>query len=142
MVSKDKSSSFNHVILPFSGASLPFRNGFDWQFNQMGLHLDLALKDQAKPFMGGKAHVELPVFKLGELLPASITQADTFVDSNNINKQVTEKNIVGQMFDIKTIKSDITFNGENGLIEGLLAMAFDYTIINKDGSERTGTLSL
>jgi hypothetical protein len=34
----------------------------------MGVHLDLALKDQTNPLVGGKAHVELPISEIWKLI--------------------------------------------------------------------------
>ena len=135
----------------------------------MGVHLDLALKDQTNPLSGGKAHVEFPVSILEEMLelptsnlklPTSQIKtlltpllkqiydkimAENLVDIKTIKelfaslKQIYEKLIVGKLFDIKTIKTDITFNGEN-VLKGIFDITFDYTIVHKDGSEETGTI--
>ena len=34
----------------------------------MGVHLDLALKDQTNPLVGGKAHLELPISEIWKLI--------------------------------------------------------------------------
>merc|ERR1712002_1414567 len=49
------------------GASLPYQDGYEFHFNQMGVRLDLAMKD-LNPLVGGKAHVELPISPVWNLL--------------------------------------------------------------------------
>merc|ERR1712142_939780 len=43
------------------GASLSSQNESDFSFDQMGVSVDLTLKDKTNPLIGGKVHIELPV---------------------------------------------------------------------------------
>merc|ERR1719318_1357310 len=45
----------------------------------MGVLLDLALKDQTNPLVGGKAHVELPVSTIWRLLEGEHPMMKTMV---------------------------------------------------------------
>merc|ERR1712168_1520536 len=92
------------------GASLPYQNGLEWHFNQMGVQLDLALKDQVNPLVGGKAHVELPISAVWNLLKDGTTEVDQTLLKPLI--AALEKTTVGRVYDIETVKADITFNAE------------------------------
>eukprot|EP00091_Calanus_sinicus_P021143 TRINITY_DN6106_c0_g1_i1.p1 TRINITY_DN6106_c0_g1~~TRINITY_DN6106_c0_g1_i1.p1 ORF type:complete len:126 (-),score=31.12 TRINITY_DN6106_c0_g1_i1:85-411(-) len=87
------------------GASLPYHNGYDWHFNQMGVHLDLALKDQTNPLVGGKAHVELPISSLWKLIEGENQLMKTLVIA-------LEELTLGKLYDIQTVKADINYNAE------------------------------
>merc|ERR1712002_218202 len=49
------------------GASLPHQDGYQLHLNQMGVRMDLEMKD-LNPFLGGKAHLELPISSLWKML--------------------------------------------------------------------------
>merc|ERR1711909_246749 len=50
------------------GASLPYHGEYEYHFNQFGVHMDLVLKDEVNPLVGGKAHVELPISSVWKML--------------------------------------------------------------------------
>merc|ERR1711931_567464 len=116
------------------GASLPYQNGLEWHFNQMGVNLDLALKDQVNPLIGGKAHVELPISTVWKLLE---------VDQSLLNSLIValEKSTLGRIYDVMTVKADITFNAEK-VLEGIFNIAVDYTLVHRDGTEEKATTLL
>eukprot|EP00092_Neocalanus_flemingeri_P012247 GFUD01013203.1.p1 GENE.GFUD01013203.1~~GFUD01013203.1.p1 ORF type:complete len:672 (+),score=129.26 GFUD01013203.1:29-2017(+) len=121
------------------GASLPYHDGYDYHFNQMGVHLDFKLKDQAKPMNGGKVYVELPISAIYKLIERTTDVFKPFL--NPIQNQILDKCILGlgKILKIKTIKADITFNGEK-VLDGIYDIAVDYTIVHNDGIEEKGTL--
>merc|ERR1711931_533206 len=87
------------------GASLPYGNGFEWHFNQMGVQLDLALKDQVNPLVGGKAHVELPISAVWNLLKDGATEVDQTLLKPLI--AALEKTTLGRIYDVEveTVKA-------------------------------------
>merc|ERR1711928_226619 len=107
------------------GASTPSNDGFEWHFNQMGVLLDLALKDQ---LAGGQAHVELPISAVWGLLEGENPMMKTMVTA------------LGTLYDVQTVKADISYNAEK-LLEGIYDMSVDYTLVHKDGTEENATLS-
>ena len=52
-----------------------------------------------------------------------------------------EKTALGKLYDVKTVKADISFNAEK-VLEGIYTMAVDYTIVHKDGTEEKTTMVL
>merc|ERR1712168_1715853 len=142
------------------GASLPYGNGFEWHYNQMGVHLDLALKDQVNPLVGGKAHVELPISAVWKLLEDGATEMDqtllkpliAALEKSTLGKAydvetvkalivALEKNTVGRVYDIETVKADITFNAEK-VLKGIFNIAVDYTLVHRDGTEEKASTLL
>merc|ERR1712002_856119 len=142
------------------GASLPYQNGLEWHFNQMGVQLDLALKDQVNPLVGGKAHVELPISAVWKLLEDGATEVDrtllkpliaalektthgTVYDVETVKSLIAalEKDTIGRVYDIETVKADITFNAEK-VLEGIFNVAVDYTLVHRDGTEEKATTLL
>ena len=69
--------------------------GYDWHFNQMGVLLDLALKDQTNPLVGGKAHVELPISAIWGLLEGENLMMKTMVVA------------LGTLYDIRILFSEV-----------------------------------
>merc|ERR1712168_1413693 len=139
------------------GASLPYGNGFEWHYNQMGVHLDLALKDQVNPLVGGKAHVELPISAVWKLLEDGATEVDKTLlkplisglekstlgriyDVETVKALIValEESTLGKVYDIETVKADITFNAEK-VLEGIFNIAVDYTFVHRDGTEEKAT---
>merc|ERR1719435_536460 len=114
------------------GASLPYQNGLEWHFNQMGVRLDLALKNPVNPLVGGKAHVELPMSAVWKLLE---------VDQPLLKPLIValEENILDRISDVMTVKADMTFNAEK-VLEGIFNVAVDFTIVHQDGTEEKATL--
>merc|ERR1712168_1305083 len=129
------------------GASLPYQNGLEWHFNQMGVNLDLALKDQVNPLIGGKAHVELPistVWKLLEVDQSLLKSLIVALEDQQLLKSLIvalEKNTVGRVYDVMTVKADITFNAEK-VLEGIFNVAVDYTLVHRDGTEEKASTLL
>merc|ERR1712168_254879 len=142
------------------GASLPYGNGFEWHYNQMGVHLDLALKDQVNPLVGGKAHVELPISAVWKLLEDGATEMDQTLlkpliaalekstlgriyDVKTVKALIValEESTLGKAYDVETVKADITFNAEK-VLEGIFNIAVDYTLVHRDGTEEKATTLL
>merc|ERR1719234_381449 len=132
------------------GASLPFKDGYEFHFNQMGVRLDLAMKD-LNPLVGGKAHVELPTSAVYNLVQKDAPLLRPII---NLLEKTTlpiwklleveapflkpivitlEKNILGRIYDV------MTFNAER-VLEGIFNVVVDYTIVHKDGTEEKASL--
>merc|ERR1711970_1300207 len=138
------------------GASLPVQNGYEFHFNQMGVRLDLAMKD-LNPLVGGKAHVELPTSAVYNLVQKDASFLRPII---NVLEKTTlpiwklleveapflkpiignlEENILGRISDVMTVKADMTFNAEK-VLEGIFNVAVDFTIVHQDGTEEKATL--
>merc|ERR1711942_496877 len=152
------------------GASLPNQDGYQLHFNQKGVRMDLEMKD-LNPFLGGKAHVELPISPIWKMLqvdaqllrPLINTLEKTtlpvwklleveapFLKSIMIalekNTQelkpimiALEKNTLGRIYDVMTVKADVTFNTLE-ILKGIFNVAVDYTLVHRDGTEEKATL--
>merc|ERR1711970_68225 len=138
------------------GASLPYQNGYQLHLNQKGVRMDLEMKD-LNPLIGGKAHVELPISSVWKMLevdaqllkPIIKTLEKTTlpvwklldVEAPFLKPIIIalEKNTLGRIYDVMTIKADMTFNAEE-IVEGIFNIAVDYTLVHKDGSEEKATL--
>merc|ERR1712168_8028 len=155
------------------GASLPYQNGLEWHFNQMGVNLDLALKDQVNPLIGGKAHVELPISTVWKLLEVDQSLLKSLIvaledqpllkslivaledqpllkplivaleDQQLLKSLIValEKSTLGRIYDVMTVKADITFNAEK-VFEGIFNVAVDYTLVHRDGTEEKASTLL
>merc|ERR1712168_632837 len=129
------------------GASLPYQNGLEWHFNQMGVNLDLALKDQVNPLIGGKAHVELPISTVWKLLEGDQSLLKSLIvaleDQPLLKSLIValEKSTLGRIYDVMTVKADITFNAEK-VLEGICNVAVDYTLVHRDGTEEKASTLL
>ena len=100
----------------------------------MGVNLDLQLKDQTNPLVGGKAHVELPISTIWKLIEGENQLMKTLVIA-------LEETTLGNLYDIQTVKADITYNAEK-VLEGIYNMAIDCIILHKDGTEEKATMLL
>merc|ERR1711970_1430651 len=138
------------------GASLPYQNGYQLHLNQKGVRMDLAMKD-LNPLVGGKAHVELPISSIWKMLevdaqllkPIIKTLEKTTlpvwklleVEAPFLNPIIIalEKNTLGRIYDVMTVKADMTFNAEE-ILKGIFNVAVDYTLVHRDGTEEKATL--
>merc|ERR1712055_772800 len=138
------------------GASLPYQNGYKLHLNQKGVLMDLEMKD-LNPLIGGKAHVELPISSVWKMLevdaqllkPIIKTLEKTTlpvwklleVKAPFLNPFIIalEKNTLGRIYDVMTVKADMTFNAEE-IFKGIFNVAVDYTLVHKDGTEEKATL--
>merc|ERR1712212_63343 len=138
------------------GASLPYQNGYQFHLNQKGVRMDLEMKD-LNPLVGGKAHVELPLSPLWKMLevdaqllkPIIKTLEKTTlpvwklleVEAPFLKPIIIalEKNTLGRIYDVMTVKADMTFNAEE-ILKGIFNVAVDYTLVHKDGTEEKTTL--
>merc|ERR1712002_304021 len=50
-----------------------------------------------------------------------------------------EKNTLGRIYDVMTVKADVTFNAEE-ILKGIFNVAVDYTLVHRDGTEEKATL--
>merc|ERR1719312_1226802 len=50
-----------------------------------------------------------------------------------------EKNTLGRIYDVMTVKADMTFNAEE-ILKGIFNVAVDYTLVHRDGTEEKTTL--
>merc|ERR1711970_338169 len=113
------------------GASLPYQNGYQFHLNQKGVLMDLEMKD-VNPLVGGKVHLELPISSVWKMLDVEAPFLKPILIA-------LEKNTLGRIYDVMTVKADITFNAEE-LLEGIFNVAVDYTLVHKDGTEEKATL--
>merc|ERR1711970_1386957 len=139
------------------GASLPYHGEYEYHFNQFGVHMDLVLKDEVNPLVGGKAHVELPISSIWKMLEVDAHLLKPIISS--LEKTTLpvwklleveapflkpilialEKNTLGRICDVMTLKADITYNAEE-ILKGTFNVAVDYTLVHKDGTEEKATL--
>merc|ERR1719233_1522373 len=113
------------------GASLPYQNGYQFHLNEKGVRMDLEMKD-LNPLVGGKAHVELPISSLWKMLEVEAPFLKPIIIA-------LEKNTLGRIYDVMTVKADMTFNAEE-ILKGIFNVAVDYTLVHKDGTEEKATL--
>merc|ERR1711887_142936 len=138
------------------GASLPYQDGYQLHLNQMGVIIDLEMKD-LNPLVGGKAHVELPISDIWRMLELDAQLLRPIISS--LEKTTLpvwklleveapflkpiliamEKNTLGRIYDVMTLKADITYNAEE-ILKGIFNVAVDYTLVHKDGTEEKATL--
>merc|ERR1711970_442430 len=138
------------------GASLPYQNGYQLHLNQKGVRLDLEMKD-LNPLIGGKAHVELPISSVWKMLEVDAQLLKPII--NTLEKTTLpvwklleveapflkpiiialEKNTLGRLYDVMTVKADLTFNAEE-ILKGIFNVAVEYTLVHKDGTEEKATL--
>merc|ERR1711887_297387 len=138
------------------GASLPYKNGYQFHLNQKGVIMDLEMKD-VNPLIGGKAHVELPISSVWKMLEVDAQLLKPII--NTLEKTTLpvwklleveapflkpiiialEKNTLGRIYDVMTVEADITFNAEE-ILKGIFNVAVDYTLVHKDGTEEKATL--
>merc|ERR1711887_355802 len=149
-------SLFALLACGIQGASLPYKNGYQFHLNQKGVIMDLAMKD-LNPLVGGKAHVELPLSPVWKMLevdaqllkPVIKTLEKTTlpvwklvdVEAPFLKPLIIalEKNTLGRIYDVMTVKADMTFNAEE-ILKGIFNVAVEYTIVHKDGAEEKATL--
>merc|ERR1711970_785412 len=138
------------------GASLPYQDGYQLHLNQNGVIMDLEMKD-LNPLDGGKAHVELPISDIWRMLELDAQLLKPIISS--LEKTTLpvwklleveapflkpilialEKNTLGRIYDVMTLKADITYNAEE-ILKGIFNVAVDYTLVHKDGTGERATL--
>merc|ERR1711909_23394 len=138
------------------GASLPYQNGYQFHLNHKGVRMDLEMKD-VNPLVGGKAHVELPISSVWKMLEVDAQLLKPII--NTLEKTTLpvwklvdveapflkpiiialEKNTLGRIYDVMTVKADMTFNAEE-ILKGIFNVAVDFTLVHKDGTEEKATL--
>merc|ERR1712042_16339 len=119
-------------IAGIQGASLPYHGEYEWHFDKMGIHVDLVLKDEVNPLEGGKAHVELPVSAVWKLLEVDQLLLKPIIIA-------LEKTAFGKIYDVMTVKADLTFNAEK-VLEGFFNVATDLTLVHRGGTEEKATV--
>jgi len=119
-------------IAGIQGASLPYHGEYEWHFDKMGIHVDLVLKDEVNPLVGGKAHVELPVSAVWKLLEVDQLLLKPIIIA-------LEKTAFGKIYDVMTVKADLTFNAEK-FLEGFFNVAADLTLVHRGGTEEKATV--
>merc|ERR1711887_305988 len=138
------------------GASLPYQNGYQLHLNQKGVLMDLEMKD-VNPLVGGEVHVELPISSVWKMLEVDAQllkpiiktlEKSTLpvwklveVEAPFLKPSIIalEKNTLGRIYDVMTVKADMTFNAEE-IIKGIFNVAVDYTLVHSDGTEEKATL--
>merc|ERR1711936_614218 len=120
------------LLAGIQGASLPYHGEYEYHFNQFGVHMDFVLKDEVNPLVGGKAHVELPISSVWKLLEVEAPFLKPIIIA-------LEKNTLGRIYDVMTVKADMTFNAEE-ILKGIFNVAVDFTLVHKDGTEEKATL--
>merc|ERR1719315_293518 len=103
------------------------------------------------------AHVELPLSPVWKMLEADAQLVKPVI--NTLEKTTLpfwklleveapflkpfiialEKNTLGRIYDVMTVKADMTFNAEE-ILKGIFNVAVDYTLVHKDGTEEKATL--
>merc|ERR1711970_1448209 len=149
-------SLFALLACGIQGASLPYQNGYQFHLNQKGVIMDLEMKD-LNPLVGGRAHVELPISSVWKMLEVDAHLLKPII--NNLEKTTLpvwklveveapflkpiiialEKNTLGRIYDVMTVKADMTFNTEE-ILKGIFNVAVVYTLVHKDGTEEKATL--
>merc|ERR1711887_409014 len=124
-------SLFALLACGIQGASLPYKNGYQFHLNQKGVLMDLEMKD-LNPLIGGKAHVELPISSVWKMLEVDAQLLKPIINT-------LEKTTLGRIYDVMTVKADMTFNAEE-ILKGIFNVAVDYTLVHKDGTEEKATL--
>merc|ERR1719392_600748 len=119
-------------IAGIQGASLPYHGEYEWHFDKMGVHVDLVLKDEVNPLVGGKAHVELPVSAVWKLLEVDQLLLKPIIIA-------LEKTAFGKIYDVMTVKADLTFNAEK-VLDGFFNVATDLTLVHRGGTEEKATV--
>jgi len=122
------------------GASLSSQNEPDFSFDQMGVSVDLTLKDKTNPLIGGKVHLELPVGEVWTTLEKGKAMLTPFVDITPLTDYL-EQSLIGKMQDIEKVKADISYNAEK-VFEGTINIAVDYTLVLKDGEEEKAFVTM
>merc|ERR1712055_409622 len=138
------------------GASLPYQNGYQFHLNQKGVRMDLEMKD-VNPLVGGKVHVELPISSVWKMLEVDAQLLKLIIKTLEkttlpVWKLIEveapflkpiiialEKNTLGRIYDVMTVKADMTFNAEE-ILKGIFNVAVDFTLVHKDGTEEKATL--
>merc|ERR1711942_652730 len=138
------------------GASLSYQDGYQFHLKPKGVRMDLELKD-LNPLVGGKAHVELPISSIWKMLEDHAQQLRPMI--SNLEKAALpawkrldveapflkpimialEKNTLGRIYDVMTVKADMTFNAEE-ILKGIFNVAVDYPLVHRDGTEEKATL--
>merc|ERR1711936_1104636 len=105
----------------------------------------------------GKAHVELPISSVWKMLEVDAQLVKPII--NTLEKTTLpvwklvdveapflkpiiialEKNTLGRIYDVMTVKADMTFNAEE-ILKGIFNVAVDFTLVHKDGTEEKATL--
>merc|ERR1719186_309450 len=85
-----------------------------------------------------KAHVELPVSETWKLLEGGTSLLNEFMTPS---QKQTYKRVFGKLFEIKTIRADLIFRGEQ-ILKGIYEVTMDYTFVHKDGAEEKGIFKL
>merc|ERR1712002_1013370 len=118
--------------------------------------MDLEMKD-LNPLVGGKAHVELPISSIWKMLEDYARLLRPMI--SNLEKATLpawkrldveapflkpimialEKNTLGRIYDVITVKADMTYNAEE-ILKGIFNLAVDYTLVHRDGTEEQATL--
>merc|ERR1711970_509335 len=149
-------SLFALLACGIQGASLPYQNGYQFHLNQKGVIMDLEMKD-VNPLVGGKAHVELPISSVWKMLEVDAQLLNPII--NTLEKTTLpvwklldveapflkpiiiamERNTLGRIYDVMTVKADMTFNAEE-ILKGIFNVAVEYTLVHKDGTEEKATL--
>merc|ERR1712025_669844 len=138
------------------GASLSYQDGYQFHLKPKGVRMDLELKD-LNPLVGGKAHVELPISSVWKMLEDHARLLRPLINTLEKNaipvwrlleveapflKHIMialEKNTLGRIYDVMTVKADVTFNAEE-ILKGIFNVAVDYTLVHRDGTEEKATL--
>merc|ERR1712202_72802 len=81
-----------------------------------------------------KAHVVLPVSEITKVLKGLTSLLNEFMTPSQ--KLIYER-IIGKLFEIKTIKADIIFTGEQ-ILQGIYDIVVDYTFVHKDETQEKG----
>merc|ERR1712025_494956 len=116
-----------HVELPISSI---------WKMLQVDAQL-------LRPLINTLEKTTLPVWKLLEVEAPFLKPIMIALEKNTLELKpimiALEKNTLGRIYDVMTVKADMTFNAEE-ILKGIFNVAVDYTLVHRDGTEEKATL--
>merc|ERR1711942_105495 len=104
------------------------------------------LEDHARllrPLINTLEKNALPVWRLLEVEAPFLKPIMIALEKNTLELKpimiALEKNTLGRIYDVMTVKADVTFNAEE-ILKGIFNVAVDYTLVHRDGTEEKATL--
>merc|ERR1712002_805670 len=96
-----------------------------------------------RPLINTLEKTTLPVWKLLEVEAPFLKSIMIALEKNALELKpimiTLEKNTLGRIYDVMTVKADVTFNAEE-ILKGIFNVAVDYTLVHRDGTEEKATL--
>merc|ERR1711942_199489 len=96
-----------------------------------------------RPLINTLEKTTLPVWKLLEVEAPFLKSIMIALEKNTQELKpimiALEKNTLGRIYDVMTVKADVTFNTLE-ILKGIFNVAVDYTLVHRDGTEEKATL--